>query len=155
MVSPDRAMAILLLSLAPGFEGRYAVLTALAMGLEPAAALLLASLGTAVLALALPVSLDRLERAILRRKRLNSIGRLYEKYVESTRRRISPYVNRYGPLGLALFVALPLPLTGLWSGAIAASVLGMDRARAALALLTGGLAAELVVLLPLAALKSH
>jgi uncharacterized membrane protein len=37
---------------------------------------------------------------------------LFNKYLESLRKRGKPKVDKYGFWGLALFVAVPLPLTG-------------------------------------------
>lgn len=35
-------------------------------------------------------------------------------------------VKKYGPLGLLIFVAIPLPGTGAWTGALVAALLDMD-----------------------------
>ena len=39
--------------------------------------------------------------------------------------KLRPYVEKYGELGLALFIGVPLPGTGAWSGAVGAYLLGM------------------------------
>lgn len=56
--------------------------------------------------------------------KIKFIGRLYERYTEKTRIKIEPYIEKYGKLGLALFIGIPLPGTGVYSGAIAAYILG-------------------------------
>lgn len=56
-------------------------------------------------------------------------------------------VQRLGALGLFLFVAVPLPGTGAWSGAVLAVVLGVRRRYAFPALALGVVAAGLLVLL--------
>ena len=56
-------------------------------------------------------------------------------------------VRRWGLLGLFLFVAVPLPVTGLYTGSLVAYVLGIPFLPAALALTLGVLAAGVVVLL--------
>ena len=40
-------------------------------------------------------------------------------------------------VGLALFVAIPLPVTGAWTGALIASVLNMDKKKAFLSIALG------------------
>ncbi|MFA5561916.1 MAG: small multi-drug export protein [Eubacteriales bacterium] len=48
-------------------------------------------------------------------------------------------------VGLCIFVALPLPGTGAWTGALAASLLGMHRGRALAAIFAGVLLAAVLV----------
>lgn len=141
---------LVLLSLIPGFEGRYAVAAGVAMGMSPGEALAAASLGSAALAFGLPrvyPILDGLLTTACRhdeeRKRL--LCRLYVGYVLKARVRARGLVERYGAAGLALFVAIPLPVTGVWTGSVAAYVLGVPRAKATLSLLLGGVASNVLV----------
>ena len=46
-------------------------------------------------------------------------------------------VTKYARLGLYLFVAVPLPGTGAWTGALIASLLGIDIKKSSLAILCG------------------
>lgn len=43
-----------------------------------------------------------------------------------TRRR-TKVVEKYGPVGLMLFVAIPLPYTGAWTGAVCAFLFGIKK----------------------------
>lgn len=54
-------------------------------------------------------------------------------------------VSRYKYLGLAVFVAIPLPGTGAWTGALAAAFLDMPLRRAIPAILAGVLIAGIAV----------
>lgn len=56
--------------------------------------------------------------------RMGIVGVLVEKFLSRTRRR-AEFIEKYGRIGLALFVAIPLPITGAWTGIIAAYLLGM------------------------------
>lgn len=56
-------------------------------------------------------------------------------------------VRRWGPVGLFLFVAVPLPVTGLYTGSLVAHVLGIPFRPALFALSLGVLTAGVVVLL--------
>lgn len=49
--------------------------------------------------------------------------------------------------GLFIFVAIPLPTTGVWSGSIIAAVLGLEKKPAIIAIVVGNLLAGLIVLL--------
>ncbi|MBC8450752.1 small multi-drug export protein, partial [bacterium] len=52
---------------------------------------------------------------------------------------------RYEALGLVLFVAIPLPVTGGWTGAVAAFLFGIRRRYAIPAILLGIMLAGLIV----------
>ena len=54
-------------------------------------------------------------------------------------------ITRYKYLGLALFVAIPLPGTGAWTGALAAAFLDMPLRRAMPAVILGVLTAGVVI----------
>jgi uncharacterized membrane protein len=72
---------------------------------------------------------------------------LFNKYLDSLRKRGKPIVDKYGFWGLALFVAVPLPLTGAYTGTILAWLLGMDWKKAFPAVVVGVIVAGVVVLL--------
>lgn len=69
-------------------------------------------------------------------------NRFFEWLFEYTRKKHSKKFERYEELFLVLFVAIPLPITGGWSGAIAAFVFGIPPKKAipliALGLLIAG-----------------
>jgi uncharacterized membrane protein len=56
------------------------------------------------------------------------------------------YNRKWGLVGLATFVAVPLPGTGAWTGTLIAYLLGMDRKHAILAIAAGVIAAGIMVL---------
>ncbi len=56
-------------------------------------------------------------------------------------------VTRYERLGLFLFVAIPLPGTGAWSGALIATLLKMPKTKALTSILCGVIVAGFIMLL--------
>ncbi len=54
-------------------------------------------------------------------------------------------VRRYGMIGLTFLVAVPLPGTGVWTGAVVASVLGLDLLPAIAAITLGEILAGILV----------
>jgi len=48
-----------------------------------------------------------------------------------------PKIDRYGFLGLMLFVGIPLPGTGAWTGSLVASLFDMDLKKASISILLG------------------
>jgi uncharacterized membrane protein len=72
---------------------------------------------------------------------------LFGRYLDGLRRRGKPKVDKYGFWGLFLFVAVPLPLTGAYTGTILAWLLGMNWKKAFPAVGLGVLVAGAIVLL--------
>jgi uncharacterized membrane protein len=65
-------------------------------------------------------------------------------YFTWTKRRAKS-IERYGWLGLTLFVAVPLPVTGAWTGSILAVLLGMKFKYAFSAIVLGVIIAGVIV----------
>lgn len=61
--------------------------------------------------------------------------------------RKSRKIMKYSFLGLFLLVAIPLPGTGVWTGCIAASIIGMDMKKALLSTFFGTMMAGLIMLI--------
>ena len=78
---------------------------------------------------------------------LSKIG-IFEKMLhwlfERTRQR-GKIVERYGWIGLALFVAIPLPITGAWTGSLIAVLFGLKFKHAFLSIFIGILIAGVIV----------
>jgi len=65
--------------------------------------------------------------------------------LERTRHRIKPYIDRYGELGVAVFIGIPLPGSGVYTGAFGAYLLGLDKKKFAVANVIGVLIAATAV----------
>jgi uncharacterized membrane protein len=72
---------------------------------------------------------------------------LFNRYLDRVRERGKPKVDKYGFLALTLFVAIPLPITGVYTGTILAWLLDMDWRKAFPAVGLGVIVAGVVVLL--------
>lgn len=73
------------------------------------------------------------------------IDRVYQKYVEKTQKKINKYIEKYGWLGVAIFIGIPLPGSGVYSGALGSYVLGLSFKRFILAAIIGVLIAGIIV----------
>lgn len=129
------------MSLAPVVENRGAIILASSLGFSPAAAFLWT---TAANLAVIPLYYAGLHLTI---ERLMSVGWL-KKYVASRRRRVQPYLDRYGWLGLIIFVSVPLPGTGWYTGGLVAAAIGFRPARAIISLCLGCLGAGILAVLP-------
>ena len=56
-------------------------------------------------------------------------------------------INRYKTLGLLIFVAIPLPGTGAWTGSLAAALMKMDFKSAMISVVGGTLVADVIMCL--------
>ncbi len=56
-------------------------------------------------------------------------------------------IEKYGYIGLLLFVGIPLPGTGAWTGCLIASLLGLNRKKAFLATMGGILMASIIMMI--------
>ncbi|NOY55346.1 MAG: small multi-drug export protein [Actinobacteria bacterium] len=73
------------------------------------------------------------------------LHRILDRLFAHTRRRHTARFDRLRELALITFVAIPLPITGAWSGALAAFVFGVDRRKATVLIAVGVLIAGVVV----------
>lgn len=146
----DGIFYVFLLSLVPTFEGRYAIVYGIGRGYPVGETLLLAGAGVALLSFFLPMLLPLIDWLMLGLEDtfLGGLARFYLRYVERVRVKAHPYVEKWGFLGLIIFVAVPLPGTGVWTGSLAAYIFGMERKKTVPALLIGGLLSMAITLLP-------
>ncbi len=73
------------------------------------------------------------------------MGRRVVNWVFERTRRQGKRIERYEKIGLTLFVAIPLPVTGAWTGSIAAFLLGLKFRYAFLSILVGVIIAGAIV----------
>lgn len=85
--------------------------------------------------------LDRITRLL---RRAPVLRRGIDWWFERTEKR-SVTVRKYGAVGLAVFVGIPLPITGAWTGALLATFLRLPFWRSLVAILAGVLVAGAIV----------
>lgn len=118
-----RELITVLTALAPVAELRGAIPLALAFGFSPLKTYLLAVLANLCIApLALVFLYHGSEWAMQRSPWLR---RLLERVFERTRQKHSARFNQAGLAALTLFVAVPLPGTGAWTGSLIAFLFDM------------------------------
>jgi uncharacterized membrane protein len=69
----------------------------------------------------------------------------YIKLLKRGQKKIHKYVNKYGILGLILFIGLPIPGSGVYSGSFGAFVLGFEKKKFYLATVIGVIIAGIAV----------
>lgn len=131
----------LLLTILPISELRGGIPLGISLGLDPAFTLFMAVIANGLMFFPIFFGLR------LFYDRLLSRIPLFDKYLDSVRRRGKPKVDKYGFWGLTFLVALPLPITGVYTGTSLAWLLGMDWRRAFPAAFLGVTIAGVVVFL--------
>ena len=129
-------------SAAPVFELRGGIPLALSQGFPPAGAFGLALLGNLAVVPFVLWGFKWIERNLMRWR----FTRQILEWVFARSRRKGRWIQRLGPIGLVLLVAIPLPGTGAWTGAIASRLLGIPNKRALPWIAFGVVIAGLLVL---------
>ncbi len=127
----------------PFTEIRGGLPLALYYGLSPVEAYIIAVLGNI---LPIPALLLLLDFFVGIATRVSVLDRVYSKIIERVERK-KAVVEKYGYLGLTLFVSIPLPVTGAWTGVLIAFLLRMDKVKSFLAIFAGVCIAGIIVLL--------
>lgn len=85
--------------------------------------------------------IDALSRLL---SKISFFERMLHRLFERTRQR-GIIIERYERIGLMIFVAIPLPLTGAWTGSLAAVLLGLKFKPAFLSIFAGIIIAGIIV----------
>lgn len=134
----------LLISALPLSELRGAIpLAILKFGFDPFKAFLLGVLGNLLPILPVLIGLEKVSQYLS--CRFYWFNRFFDWLFERTRIKHSGHFHYWGDLALFIFVAIPLPLTGAYSGAVAAFVFGFSPKHAFWSIFFGVIAAGLIV----------
>ena len=133
---------VMIVGALPIAELRGAIPLGLSFGMSLTRAFWLSVLGNCII-VAPALFLFKPVTDILRKFKIWS--RFFDWIFERTKKN-SDSIQKYEALGLAIFVAIPLPMTGAWSGVIAASLFKIRFRYAFVAIIAGVFCAGLIVL---------
>lgn len=138
-----RLAATFIISMLPVVELRGGIPYGVGFGLKPAEAFIAAVLGNM---LPIPFVLLLLNGILeYMKKQKNFLGKIAD-WLERKAYRNKEAIEKYKALGLMILVAIPLPGTGAWTGALAAVVLGIKSKLAFPVIFLGVIIAGLIVL---------
>ena len=132
---------VLLITILPITELRGGIPLGISLGLDPLFTFFMAVIANALIFFPIFFALRLFYDKLLFRIPL------FDRYLDNLRKRGEPKVDKYGFWGLTLFVAVPLPITGAYTGTILAWLLGMDWRKAFPAVGLGVIVAGIIVLL--------
>ncbi|MBQ9511218.1 MAG: small multi-drug export protein [Clostridia bacterium] len=134
-------ISVFICSMIPFIELRGAIPLGAGMGLNPFLCYLVAVLGNM-----LPVPFILLFiRAILEWMKKTKLFGKFALWLESKGEKNKDRITKYGFWGLTLFVMIPLPGTGAWTGSLVAAMLHMPFWRAMLSTLIGVMSAGVIM----------
>ncbi|MFC1991861.1 COG2426 family protein [Chloroflexota bacterium] len=136
------ALAVLAIAASPISELRGAIpIAIIGFGFPWYYAFLLAIIGNL---LPVPFILLFLNSITRTASKIGIAERMLQWLFKRTRRR-GKIIEQYERIGLVLFVAIPLPITGAWTGALAAVLLGLRFKHALLSIFVGIFIAGIIV----------
>ncbi len=140
-----KVFIVILTALLPGVEARGAIPVGIGLGLNPLTVFLLSYFASSIVCIPLVYLLSFIEEKIV--NRIGFLERIYN-YVVYRARSKAEKIRKYRIiyLGLALYVAIPLPLTGVWTGSLIAYLIGLDKFKSIIAIFLGNLVASLIIL---------
>ncbi|RLI99595.1 MAG: hypothetical protein DRP06_03190 [Candidatus Aenigmatarchaeota archaeon] len=142
-MEPLNLFWVVLLTFLPTLELRASIPYALLiLEMNPLIAFLIIILANIVLGEIIFYSLHTILPHVLR---IELLERIYNKCIKRIQKKIHKNVDKYGTMGLALFIGVPLPGSGVWTGALAAFLLGFERKEFSKANIIGVLIAGVVV----------
>lgn len=138
------SLVIILLALTPIIELRGAVPVALSIyQMSVQQALFLAVVGNMIPAFIILYGWDSI--ISLSKKHWSWLHETMTKIESRTQGKWDKKIERYGPVALAVFVAIPLPMSGVWTGALAAWLFSLSKPKALLSIFVGVLIASMLV----------
>ncbi len=137
------AIMTFLMAMVPVIELRGAIPFGAANGLSPWVAMAIAVLGNLA---PIPILLLFTRQVLNWLRRFGKFGKLVDK-LEARAANKSEVVKKYQNIGLCILVAIPLPGTGAWTGALVATFLDMRLKRAFPVIALGVLLAGIIVML--------
>lgn len=137
----SKELTVIIVAMLPVVELRGAIPLGVALGMTPTRALVISYLGSLIPIIPVVLLIRPLIAFTARTRYFQRFGR----WLERRSMKHSRQVEQYQALGLFLFVAVPLPGTGVWSGAMIAGVLGMRLSTAFWANALGNLVAGLII----------
>lgn len=142
-LTQNASLITFLVAMAPIVELRAAIPIGISLGLGPWQALLLSVCGNLIPAPFIILFIRKIFHWMrLHMPKLGNLVARMEQKAESHRK----LVERWKFLGLLLLVAIPLPGTGAWTGALVAAFMDMRLKHALPAIVTGVIVAGFLVL---------
>ena len=135
-------LTVMLTAALPIIELRGAIPVGMSLGMSPAHATVVSFIGSMI---PVPFILFTIRPIFNYLKKTKLFKKLVHKLTDKSLNK-SGNIQKYGAWGLLIFVAIPLPGTGVWSGSLAAALLDMRFKWAFPAIFVGNLIAAVIIM---------
>ena len=137
-----KEILVFIISLLPILELRGGLIAAALLGLDPIPSYIISIIGNLLPIPFILLLINKVLDWMRKSKHFSKIANWLDSKVEKHKGQI----EKYGYLGIVLFVGIPLPGTGAWTGSLIASVLEMDKKKTFLAVLLGVFLASIIMM---------
>ena len=137
-----KEILVFIISLFPILELRGGLIAAALLGLSPWTSYIICIIGNLLPVPFILLLINKILDWMRKSKHFSKIAKWLDKKVEKHKGKI----EKYGYLGVVLFVGIPLPGTGAWTGALIASVLEMDKKKTFIAICIGIVMASIIMM---------
>ena len=138
-----KELLVFIISILPILELRGGLLAAALLGLDPLPSYIISIVGNLLPIPFILLLINKILNKMRNSKKTKKIAEFLDKKVTKRKGQI----EKYGYLGIVLFVGIPLPGTGAWTGSLIASVLEMDKKKTFLSVLLGVIMASIIMMI--------
>lgn len=142
-VAFGKELLVFIISLLPILELRGGLIAAALLKLDPISSYIISIVGNILPIPFILLLMNKILDKMRNGKKLKKLALWLDNKVEKKKGQI----EKYGYFGLVLFVGIPLPGTGAWTGSLIASVLEMDKKKSFLAILLGVIMASIIMMI--------
>ena len=138
-----KEILVFIISLMPILELRGGLIAAALLDLNPVTSYIISIIGNILPVPFILWFINSILEWMRKSKKFSKIAKWLDKKVHKNK----DTIEKYGFWGLVLFVGIPLPGTGAWTGCLVAAVLEMDRKKSLLAAALGIMMASIIMMI--------
>lgn len=144
-IAYGKEILVFIISLMPILELRGGLIAAALLDMNPVTSYIISIIGNII---PVPFILLLITKILAwMRKSKISILNKFANWLDGKVEKHKGQIEKFGYLGVVLFVGIPLPGTGAWTGSLIASVLELDRKKTFLSVMIGIFMASIIMML--------
>lgn len=144
-IAYGKEILVFIISLMPILELRGGLIAASLLNMNPVTSYIITIIGN-ILPVPFILLLITKILAWMRKSKISILNK-FAAWLDGKVEKHKGQIEKYGYLGVVLFVGIPIPGTGAWTGSLIASVLELDRKKTFVAVLIGILLASIIMML--------
>ena len=137
----NKQLVVFIVSLLPMLESRGGLIVASLLHVDFFEALIISLIGNILPIPFILILFEKIEKLLRKSKKIN---KLFIKLENKTLKKRAQ-IDKYGYLGLILFVGIPLPGTGAWTGSLLAILLDLDKKKSFVYIVLGVILASIIM----------